>query len=707
MQSIHANVFYVCNWYSNTIAQIYLRNKKNTSLRSSVYGKILSFVPDNSTSKHLSILAHLPCPCNENKTSNAEYCLTADHNNVMQLGTNVIIGRSFTISLITLDAVGSVGHSSSLYSKVSSLNLNASLELPNEQITRSFSLVNNTCTPINFTIYSSCPITYPANGTLHLSFPRSADHNLHFSFDPCPAGFSLQKNNRELYACSCGGFFNKSPINKDFQCDSVSGKIRRIDVQSWLSVISNNRVEYTRLCLPEHCNSDKFITTDPDVLCNPHHTRRACAACDDGFGKIFGSKHCQKCSNSWLFTILLYGILGIILVLVIHLLKLTVTMGTINGLIFFCNIMSINENLFFDTSKFSSVRLFVSLINLDLGFEMCFYKEMSELAKTGLQFVFPLYLWLLMFIIIMVGKHYIRRGKSTHSAVPVLVTLILLSYSKLLRTTINVFTSVTVYHSETESDFNKQEHLLAWQPDPNVHYLSGAHILLFLIALTFTVFFILPLAFALTFPSIVLRSKRLSYFFPLLDCIYAPYKLHCRSWFGMRIIVLIYYSVMESILFSYQDSLLLSGVIVILLFVLMQAYIHPFKNTINNMLDLMFMVVFFALSTIVLYLHPDTPGHKKFIAISIFGGIAFLLFCFIIICHLHDALMHFSQYSKFTETLQAKFHMKKSNKNWNLTCFISTENVNHKPEQMLSENINKSFSNYAYLRESLLEEQFN
>ena len=125
------------------------------------------------------------------------------------------------------------------------------------------------------------------------------------------------------------------------------------------------------------------------------------------------------------------------------------------------------------------------------------------------------------------------------------------------------------------------------------------------------------------------------------------------------------------------------------------------------MLDLMFMVVFIALSIVVLYLYPDTLGHKKFIAISIFGGIAFLLFCFIIAIHLHDALMHFTQYSKFTETLQAKFHMKKSNKNWNLMCFISTENVNHKPEQMLSENINESFSNYAYLRESLLEEQFN
>ena len=714
LQSIYANVFYVCSWYSNTLTQVYPGNNKKTSLRSSVYGEILSFKPDNSTNEHLSILAYLLCPCNENHTFDAENCLTADHNNTMQLGTKVIVGRSFTISLITLDAIGSVGHSSFLYSKVSSSSaaLKFKLKLPSKQITRSFSVVNNACTPIDFTIYSSEEITYPANGTLHLSFPRGADHNLHFSFDYCPAGFSLQKtcvDSHELYACRCGGFFNKSLVKEDFQCDSVSGKIRRVDVQSWLSVINNNTVEYTRLCLPEHCNTSidgEFNSTKPDVLCNFNHTGRACGKCKDGFSKVFGSKHCQECSNTWLLTILLYGFLGIILVVIIHVLKLTVTMGTINGLIFFCNIMSINESLFFNTSKFSFIRLFVSLINLDLGFEVCFYREMSEIIKTGLQFVFPLYLWLLMFIIIMVGKRYMRRGISTHSAVPVLATLILLSYSKLLRTTINVFTSVTVYHSETESDFNKQKQFLAWQPDPNVKYLNGPHIALFLIAVAFTVFFILPLAFALTFPSIVLRSKRLSYFFPLLDSVYAPYKMHCRSWFGMRIILLIYFSVMESILFSYQDTVLLSGVIVILLFVLMQAYIHPFKSTINNMLDLMFMVIFIALSTVILYLYPDTPGNKKLIAISIFGGVAFLLLCFIIIIHLHDMLMHFSQYSKFIETLQAKFHMKKSNKKWNLMRFISTENINHKPELRLNENINESSGNYAYLQESLLEEQF-
>jgi len=284
----------------------------------------------------------------------------------------------------------------------------------------------------------------------------------------------------------------------------------------------------------------------------------------------------------------------------------------------------------------------------------------------------------------------------------VLATLILLSYSKLLRTTISVFSTVTVHYSTKESNFNGLQQFPAWQPDPNIKFLKGTHIVLFLVALLFMVLFILPLAFALTFPTIVLRSKKLSYFFPLLDSIYAPYKNKYRYWFGVRIIVLIYFSGMESILFSYQDSLLLSGVLVVLLFALTQAYIHPFKNKINNTLDLMFMGIFIALSIVILYLHPNTSSHEENIAVNTLGGVAFFLFCLIIVFYLRDAIKHFTWYSKLTESLKTKINIKIVKQNWNIMDSIDIESVNHKPVHDLSQDSD----NYAYLQESLLEEQF-
>ena len=238
VQSIYANVFYVCTWYPNTLTQINLGTSAPiiNGRRSSVYRKMFHFIPANTVDKHLSIVAYLPCPCDENNTYDAQYCMTADINNTLKLGTTVIVGRSFTISLITLDVVGSIGYSSNLYSEVSSLNTtNNVLTLPKEQFSRSFSITNKACTPINFTIYA-LESTIPQAGVLHLSLSPNSGHHLHFSFDECPIGFSLN-NVSGLFASTCGKFFNKSPIKEDFQCDTVSGKIERIDVQSWLSVI--------------------------------------------------------------------------------------------------------------------------------------------------------------------------------------------------------------------------------------------------------------------------------------------------------------------------------------------------------------------------------------------------------------------------------------------------------------------------------------
>ena len=126
VQSIYANVFYVCTWYPNTLTQINLGTSLSAPVKNgtrlSVYREMFHFIPVNTANKHLSILAYLPCPCDENNTYDAQYCMTAEINNTLELGTTVIVGRSFTISLITLDVVGSIGYSSNLYSEVSSLN---------------------------------------------------------------------------------------------------------------------------------------------------------------------------------------------------------------------------------------------------------------------------------------------------------------------------------------------------------------------------------------------------------------------------------------------------------------------------------------------------------------------------------------------------------------------------------------------------------
>ena len=417
--------------------------------------------------------------------------------------------------------------------------------------------------------------------------------------------------------------------------------IRRLHRQAWLSANNGTGgLEYAKICSSTYCHNNiiMFDLSERDVLCTNHHSGRMCGGCEDGFSRAFGSDTCKKCDNAWLVTILLYLILGLLLLLVLYLLKFDVTFGVINGLIFFCNVMGINEELFFNTkiSNFSFLHVFISLINLDLGFEICFYDGMSQLAKTGLQFVFPVYLWILILIIIYVRKLYFRRIQtlSSRSALPILATLLLLAYSKVLRTTINAFSLARVKSSNEGSFY-------VWQPDPNILYLTGTHILLFIVGITLFLCYVLPFAFGLTFPSLMLRSKRLNYFFPLFDCFFAPYKGKYRHWFGLRAFVLIYLSVMEAVIFDFREALLLSSIAAVGLFAVIQSYIRPFKNKIANVLDLAFMGVFLLLSAVALYFNPTTSGYAEVnTAVSVLGSIGFVLFMLVVIYHIYQISKH-------------------------------------------------------------------
>ena len=125
-------------------------------------------------------------------------------------------------------------------------------------------------------------------------------------------------------------------------------------------------------------------------------------------------------------------------------LNLTVSEGSVNGLIFYANIIrAVNLSSFHQRSTLHSlVHAFIAWLNLDLGIETCFYNGLGAYAKTWLQFVFPLYIWL-MVITIIVASHYSTTVSrlTPNNALQVLATLFLLSYAKILRVVITVFSS--------------------------------------------------------------------------------------------------------------------------------------------------------------------------------------------------------------------------------------------------------------------------
>ena len=124
-------------------------------------------------------------------------------------------------------------------------------------------------------------------------------------------------------------------------------------------------------------------------------------------------------------------------------------MGTTNALIFYANIIHTNRTIFFPQNNVSIVTrflaVFIAWLNLDIGIETCLYRGMTAYANTWLQFVFPVYIWLLVLIMIYSSRYSVTASKLIgRNAVSVLATLFLLSYAKLLRTIIAVVSPISI-----------------------------------------------------------------------------------------------------------------------------------------------------------------------------------------------------------------------------------------------------------------------
>ena len=162
---------------------------------------------------------------------------------------------------------------------------------------------------------------------------------------------------------------------------------------------------------------------------------------------------------------------GLVLVVAILVLDLTVAVGSINGIIFYVNVVAINSSIFLPFSKPNIVTMFVAWLNLSIGFDVCFYRGMDEYTKTWLLLIFPSYIITLLVGIILISGCSLKFsqliGKKNPAAT--LATLILLSYTKLLQAVINIL-------SFTILKYPNGSQKAVWLPDANVQFLEVKHV---------------------------------------------------------------------------------------------------------------------------------------------------------------------------------------------------------------------------------------
>ena len=296
---------------------------------------------------------------------------------------------------------------------------------------------------------------------------------------PCPLGFVKIDG-----ICQCYPSFRPFGFT---DCDIDTQAVLRPS-KGWISCNSNGQnysysCEISRLCPFDYCKPSSFYLSfsTPDLQCQFDRTGLLCGQCQQGLSTMFGSHHCQHCSNIYLLLIIPIAISGLALVLMLFVLNLTVTDGTINSFnfILYANIININSTMFFpDHHTIAPLHMFISLANLDLGIQTCFYNGIDDYAKVWLQLVFPFYIISIATLIIVVSRYSITiKRLTTHRATSVLATLFLLSFTNILCTTSSVlFTYSSISHLPSKHT------RVVWSLDANVPLFEAKFILLFVLS---------------------------------------------------------------------------------------------------------------------------------------------------------------------------------------------------------------------------------
>ena len=411
-------------------------------------------------------------------------CFSADQNNdyTHQYYTKAEKGQTVTLSVVAVDQIGqpvSATIQTSLHFTKSGLD--------EGQLARK---IPAECTNLTFNVVSphdsESLSLYASDGPCKDVELSSAVVEIHFSSCSCPIGLQVSGMNSTNCTCDC-----HSDISQYMEhCDSHTGLLtKQPQTRAWISYINNT--ELIGYLVYRNCPFDYCLSTSPpvnlnqsdgaDAQCAFDRSSLLCGSCQPGLSLSLGSSHCLQCPIYWpalLIAITIAAILaGIALVALLLLLNMTIAVGTLNGLIFYANVVHANESILLPFKMRNFITVFISWLNLDLGINTCYFPEMDTYIKTWLQLAFPAYVILLVVLVIIISSYSTKFSNFIGKKDPVatLATLILLSYAKLLEICFRSLSVGILEHPDGSSE-------MLWLPDATVKYLSGRHIPLFIAA---------------------------------------------------------------------------------------------------------------------------------------------------------------------------------------------------------------------------------
>ena len=482
-------------------------------------------------------------------------------------------------------------------------------------------------------------------------------------FEKCPIGFEAFNSTGN---CICDHRLWQFTNSCDIDQQAV---LRNASRTFWLGVSYNNGTPegfiHHPFCPLDYCTSKrKYINlNNPDEQCKYNHSGLLCGKCKESLSLVLGSSQCTKCSNNYLALLIPFALAGMLLVILLFLLQLTVEAGTLHGLIFYANIVAANYHIFFPQSANDPASMFIAWLNLDLGIQTCFYNGMDAYAKTWLDLVFPVYIWVIMGFLIYISSRSIAVTKLLGSSpVPILASLFFLSYAKVLRTIISAL-SLTILHYPYKG-------AVVWIHDANVSL--AKYIPLALVALLSLLFLFIPYTLLLLLGQWLQPKSHLCLFSwvnnpklkAVLDTYHAPYKPKHRYWTGMLLLIRCALFLIFAFNINGDDSIniLVTCSTAFGIFVLFTLSGMVYKSWYLNALEQSFILNLGILAAATY--HMKLSGGSQAAVAYISVGIAFLSFVGILVYHIYMRIKPKVQCIEHGRQLQdknGKCHEKREN----------------------------------------------
>eukprot|EP00731_Ephydatia_muelleri_P016849 Em0009g1273a len=464
------------------------------------------------------------------------------------------------------------------------------------------------------------------------SFVQS--QSLRVSLGNCGFGFSYNMTSMD---CECGNASMGSKVT----CDP-NLKVFNTTDGFWFGPGPNGvGVVYGR-CLLDYCNGNVtgwVLTQAIDAQCANNRTGLLCGGCQEGYSSVFGTNRCMKCTDSTLGLLVFFAAAGIGIIAVILFLHITVSEGYITGVVFYSGVV-----VTYATVQGAAREALIPLyfLNLNIGFETCFYDGMTALDRAGLGLVFPAYLFILMILFIWLAGRFLLLSewlaKSNFTPSKLVATLIVLSYNSITQSCFQIlgFVEVTVYQDDGSSYV-----IRPWATDPNVEYFSPKHAVLFVISVVLLIIYVLPVTVLLILPSFT--SRGVWRFKPLYDVFFNPFKDNFTFWLGVCLVIRIMIFTISSF-FAPPGSTLYLGV-VLMGAVFLKSVIQPFKLPVHNGLDVFFLINLLLLSISSLYFQGLDATNKTYritnvqspftAFLMVLVGVAYVVICAVIVVHFY------------------------------------------------------------------------